>query len=265
MTADEKLVRIMTKIERAKKHFDDLQLVSQAFFASNPYTVGVKRDPQSRKPVYYVTSIQPFPVEFYTITADVIHNLRVSLDHLAYQLFLVGPDGRQNAEFNFPFRNNSSQFESFLRGVVKSLRQDAIEALRSLEPYRGGKGHELWVLNRLNNIDKHRLLVTVGSSYGGVNVIDAIMKRTIEKMWPDSTRPKFDLFVKPADKLCPLKAGDELFIDVPEAEFNDELQFRFTVSFNELGVAEAKPVGETLKNFGELVSNTVASFKPCLA
>ena len=50
------------------------------------------------------------------------------------------------------------------------MRQDAIDAIRALEPYKGGKGENLWVLHRLNNIDKHRLIVTVGSSFQSVDV-----------------------------------------------------------------------------------------------
>lgn len=93
------------------------------------------------------------------------------------------------------------------------------------------------------------------------------MKAIFEKMWPGKAlpRPKEDLFLNPADKLCPLKAGDELFIDAPDAEMNEDLKFRFGVAFNEPGVVEAKSVYETLKHFGELVSSTVDGFRSCLA
>jgi len=46
----------------------------------------------------------------------------------------------------------------------------AINAIDTTEPYQGGKGHSLWVLHKLNNIDKHRLLITVGSAYRSFNV-----------------------------------------------------------------------------------------------
>jgi hypothetical protein len=270
MTADEKLARIRAKIQRANKHFRDLETVGQAFFATNPYLVAAKRDPQTNKPVYYMDSVAPVPIEYALIAGDVIHNLRVALDHLARQLFLVGPDGRENAEVNFPFRNNATQYQSFVRGQVQTFRQDAIEKLLEVEAHKGGKGHELWVLNRLNNIDKHRLIVTVGSSYGGVGLWSVMargMKEIWEKMSPGQTIPIPDkeIFLNSADKLCPLKAGDELFIDVADAEIDEKIKFRFGIAFNEPGVIEAKPVLETLKHFGELVSTTVEAFKPCLS
>ena len=263
MTADEKLERIFVKTERAKKHLADLISLSKAFVASKPYTIDVKRD-QSRRPIYYVASIKPLPVEFQTIAADVIHNLRVALDHLARQLWLMGPDARPNIEFNFPIRNNARQYEDCLRGLVGSLRQDAIEVLRKVAPYKGGKGHDLWVLNRLNNIDKHRLLITVGASYGGFDVgqhlYDMMAK---EPQLAGMPIPKLDYFAEPADKLCPLKVGDELLADLPDADFQNQ-QFRFFVSFNEPGVAEAEPI-DALQRFGHYVTTTIVAFRDCLA
>lgn len=172
MTADERLEAIQLKIGRAKAHTDELRSAISSFFATSPYKVAAKRDPQTRKLVYYVSSVCPTPVCFATVTGDIIQNLRSALDHLAYQLFVVGTNGSKapGRHVSFLIAANAARYKSGLAGSVQGMRQDAINALSAVEPYNGGKGHQLWVLHELNNIDKYRLLVTVGSSYQSVNV-----------------------------------------------------------------------------------------------
>jgi hypothetical protein len=40
-------------------------------------------------------------------------------------------------------------------------------------------------------------------------------------------------FFRPGDRMFPLKIGDELFIDSPDAKVNEKMQFRFDVAFGE--------------------------------
>jgi hypothetical protein len=63
--------------------------------------------------------------------------------------------------------------------------------------------------------------------------------------------------------MCPLKPGDELFIDGPDAEPNDEMEFRFDVAFSEPGIPD-EPVAETLQKMAVDVENLIVTFKPLL-
>jgi hypothetical protein len=268
-TAEERLAIVQSKVERAKKHIEHLNTEIGAFFASNPYEVGTKRDPQTRKLIYYVSRANPVPIAISAITGDVIQNLRTALDYLHQQLLMVGtnsavPSKGKDATFYIDGDpNQPKHYETSLPAKVQGLRQDAIDALLALEPYKGGKGHDLWVLNTLNNIDKHRLLVTVGSAYQSVNLgahVSAMMRKTF-----GDHIPILDAFFRPADTKCPLKAGDELFIDAPDAEPQQHLNFRFNISLNEPEIGEPKPLLETIQHLADLVGNTVASFRSCLA
>jgi hypothetical protein len=264
MTADERLEAIQVKIGRAKAHTDDLRSAISDFFASTPYKVAAKHDPQTRKPVYYVSSVCPTPVCFATITGDIIQNLRSALDHLAYQLFLVGTNGTKGPgrHICFLIAANAARYKDGFGGTVKGMRQDAIDALSAVEPYNGGKGHQLWVLHELNNIDKHRLLVTVGSNFQSLNVgahMAAMFKRA------HGIDLSLDAFLRPADDLCPLKVGDELFIDAVDAEVNDKMSFRFDVVLKEAELIDGAPLLEAVQNFTDMVSNTVLQLKPYLA
>jgi hypothetical protein len=71
-------------------------------------------------------------------------------------------------------------------------------------------------------------------------------------------------FFKPADRLCPLKAGDELFIDMPDAEVDEKLEFRFDVAFSEPQISEGDPVLETLQQIVDLVDGLLTGFAPLL-
>src|SRR4029078_6521508 len=124
-------------------------------------------DPESRKLIYYLTSVDPVPASFAIIAGDTLHNLRSALDHLAQQLYLVGTGGANGYrnQTSFLIANSAKEFNSGLAGKIQGMRQDPHDDIRVLEQYKGGKGEDLWVLHRLNNIDKHRLIVTVGSSF----------------------------------------------------------------------------------------------------
>jgi hypothetical protein len=74
-----------------------------------------------------------------------------------------------------------------------------------------------------------------------------------------------ELFIKPSDNLCPLKMGDQLFSDAPDAEPNEKIQFRFEIVLHEPGVIEGKPLLETLVQFRDRVSSIIEAFRSCLS
>lgn len=268
MTADERIALIQVKIERAKKHIGDLDAALKTFFDSKPYEVGAKRDPQTRKLVYYVARANAVPDCIAGIAGDAIHNLRSVIDHVAQQLFLIGPKGTAGPKgwHKFPFGDSATDFETRLKGIVQGLRPDAIDVLRCIEPYQGGKGHELWVLHRLDIIDKHRLLVTVGSSYQSFDFSAYRRPHDIKVFGKDHPFTSFPpLFLKVADSLFPLKAGDTLLTGAADDEVNENMQFRFNVALNESGIVEGKPLLETIQHLADLVSSTFEILKPCLS
>jgi hypothetical protein len=108
----------------------------------------------------------PIPATIVMIAGDVLNNLRSTLDHLAQQLYLVGSGGSTfRDQTSFPIAETPKKFKSVLRGKVEGTRQDAIDAIRALEPYTGGKGADLWTFHRLNNIDKHRMILTLSTDH----------------------------------------------------------------------------------------------------
>jgi hypothetical protein len=274
MTEDERLALIWPKVERAKKHILDLERAITAFHKTNPYAVSTKRNPQTRQLIYYISRVDPIPLNLAAISGDVIHNLRTALDYLHQHLLMVGthtaaPSKGKDAAFYIDGHFDPNHYKTSAPAKVKGLRRDAIDILNRIEPYKGGKGHNLWIINELNNIDKHRALVMVGAAYRSVSMwpVAERLFATMGVIIPekDSKAMHKASFIRPADTKCPLKIGDELFIDSADAEPDEKMEFRFDVAINELQVFESQPVVEALQHFTDLVTGVIAGFRKCLA
>jgi hypothetical protein len=268
MTADERLALVRLKIERADKHIIDLQTSLNTFRAANPYEIGTKRNPETRQLDYYLVRIDPIPNTIRATVGDILNSLRSTLDHLAQQLYLAGSGASEyRDQTGFPLSPSANDFKpKFVAKKTEGMRQDAVDAIRALEPYAGGKGSDLWTLDRLNNIDKHRLIAAVWSILDGVGPQSMVQRlppyfaqfESLFKQMTDS------FFIRPADR-SPLKAGDILFTDAPDAEPNENQKFCFQVAFHEPGICEGKPVLETLMQFRDRVNGILEAFRPCLA
>ena len=269
----ERLRQVSLKVERAKCHVADLEREIRAFLKSNPYGVGTKRDPNTRKLIYYVTSVRDTPDKLALIAGDAVQNLSSALDHLAYQLVCSDTDDKPPSPnwIYFPVQDTAEKYETKKRGKIQGARQETIDAIDVLKPYKGGND-SLWMLYRLNNIEKHRLLITVGSMFHSVNVgalfypwVAKNIREMADHPVADEDIPVASLFMKPSDVLFPLKEGDELaIVDAVDAEPNDKMQFRFSVALYEPQVVEAQSLIETIHQLTNLVEGIVVALTPRL-
>lgn len=263
-TVDERLVHVTLKVERAKVHAAELEREIRRFFDAMPYKVGTKRDPQSRKLIYYLTSVDPTPSCLALISGDAIQNLMSALDHLAYQIVCSDTaDSPPNPNWiYFPISDDATKYEAKKKGKMEGAHNDSFAAIDAIKPYKGGNDL-LWMLYRINSIEKHRLLITVGSMFQSID-LGAYMSAMMQKALPDENIPLMSAFFRPAGVLFPLKAGDELFIDAPDAEVNEQLKFRFNVALNEPGIIEGKPLLETVYELTNHVEGIVTALSPRL-
>ncbi len=258
--------RIRIKIQRATEHIGDLESEVRRFLETHPYAVGTKRDPQTRQLIYYLVDVHQPPGRIAAITGDILQNLRSALDHLAYELFMVGPGGQTGNPANhvyFPISDDAAKYHIESPGRVKGMGQDAIDAIDAIKPYKGGND-TLWRLHRLNIVDKHRLVIAVGSALRSID-LGAHVFGTLAAHNPAlAAMEPLHAFFRPADRMFPLKIGDQLFIDAADAEANQKMQFRFEVAFGEPGIVEGEPLLETLRQMMDLVDNIATSFVPLL-
>jgi hypothetical protein len=247
--ATNQLAGIQTKIKWAKKHIRNLNKRVLAFSDAEPYSIGVKHDPKTRELVDYVSHVEDVPADIAQIAGDAVFNLVSILDHLAYRLFLKSggkpPDGRL---VYFPIGSRATTAEkhkSECARKVKGISPPIVDALFAVEAYKGGKGQQLWSLNELNNLSKHRELMTVA-----VRIAD------LEVGADGASFPG----IAPKDPLCPLKVGDELFRRAPDDKVHQDIGFTVDVAIHEPQIAETKSVVETLHHFLNLVHAIVQQF-----
>lgn len=84
---------VWSKVERAKRHIDDLETRIIAYYALKPYLVAEYDDLNLGHHIYQLAGVDPaMPEDIPLIIGDAVHNLRSALDHLAC-LMVVKPDG----------------------------------------------------------------------------------------------------------------------------------------------------------------------------
>lgn len=266
-TVDERLKHVTLKIKRGREHITELDRQLRAFFDSGPYKVGARRDSQTRKIIYYVTSAQPIPDSISLVAGDAMQNLMSALDHLAYQI-VCSDTGDKPPNPNwiyFPIADDVVKYEDKKHGKMAGASQEVFDAIDALQPYKGGN-KPLWALYRLNNIEKHRLLLTVGSHAAGIH-LGQLMAHQFRGSFPAEAAAAFEsmnVYLNPADKGFPLKAGFELYVGAVDEQLNPTQQFRFEVVLSEPGIIDGKSLLETVTEFAVLVENIVATLTPRL-
>lgn len=265
------LDQINVKVNRAKAHLAALNLQIGAYIQAQPFTISTRRDPSTRRLHYFVQDVKPLPTDISAVAGDVLQNLRSALDHVAYQLVLVGRSAAPSGHVYFPIADTRTAYERKRDNDLRGARPEAVRAVDGLRPYKDGN-LTLWQLHKLNIVDKHRALIAAGSAYRSVNLGRPLMQRLRDHIATDPNRPPgiplpplMDVFFNTADRQFPLSAGAVLMTDLPDAEPSSDFQFRLDVAFGEPGIISGEPIAETLTQMAAAVESTVASLAPYLA
>jgi hypothetical protein len=174
----------MIKLARAKQHIDDLARETEQFAKSASSVVSEPGD-NAGDIVLRLRVAEPIPLHFAAAAGDAIHNMRSSLDSIAFELARrhcpgVDSDESLQRQCAFPFELTKPGLDRWFRvreRVYGPAERRAIEAVApgwqwdylgndSADPLIGTREEDvqhdlLWTLNRLWNIDKHRRLHVV--------------------------------------------------------------------------------------------------------
>jgi hypothetical protein len=110
----------------------------------------------------------------------------------------------------------------------------------------------------------NRFVIIVGSAFHSVDLSPQVLGLMAAQVPALANMEPLHAFFKPADRMFPLKEGDELFIDAPNAEVNHKMQFRFDVAFGEPGIIEGESLLPTLHEMVNVVANVVTRFDSML-
>lgn len=160
------LTSVLARIERAKAHLRDYEAQTRPVLAAYRAAVVLDYDDKRSEHVLRIGEIPTIPQDLSLVLGDAIHNLRVSLDYLMWQLVLAS-GGIPNEHTAFPILdvsptpNRHGQVHVNVNpGVPKAIQRplDEIQPYKRVHP----ANHQLAVLRKLDIVDKHReLLVTI--------------------------------------------------------------------------------------------------------
>jgi hypothetical protein len=146
------LLSSLWKLDRAERLLAEIREGIVALGQSPDHAGIQEREPVGDgQAVWLVGWAYPAPFRFNAVVADFIHNLRASLDHLAWQL--CGCPDPKRARVAFPIRVTASSKLDHAHLMTPT----AAGLVDGVQPYRRtGRDDPLWILHDLWNQDKHR-------------------------------------------------------------------------------------------------------------
>ena len=151
------------RLQRALYHLDSLEAEIAAWIEERPYRTWREPEVDNTKKVVWVEVSDTPPSELSLIVGDCLHNLRCSLDNLVLELAIARNKGRPvsssvESDSGFPIflDQNPSKLDNMLRGIDPRAKA-VIEGLQPYTRRELAKTDPLWWLNKLENMDKHRL------------------------------------------------------------------------------------------------------------
>jgi hypothetical protein len=234
LDANDRIILVRVKIERAKKHLLDLESELIRFNGKSAYVVGgnLNASLPVNLPILSWDSI--------AIAGDLVHNLRSALDHLANQLVWVGTGQEPTRQVCFPIAKDFATYEAEKAKKVNGMRELALKHIDNLKPYKGGN-ELLWRIHELENANKHRMLFTVAHDL---------------------------LFV--ADWMPPspfgesrywLKARDPHFSGVFDPEVEKDVQLEIEKAFGRAKISKGDALFPSLQNLISFTEETIFSFR----
>ena len=162
--ADASIDAFNTRIDWARKYFVELEEATNALMGDgrDGTAVDYKQDNNAGRIHVSVHLPNGVPEDFGRIIAGAFHELRSAFDNLVYQLVLAN-GGTPTKQTAFPvlWEKPDREFAATTKGQLVGVSDTARAAIERLQPFNEWperpKDTILWLINELNNIDKHRI------------------------------------------------------------------------------------------------------------
>ncbi|MDQ5874636.1 MAG: hypothetical protein M3526_04550 [Actinomycetota bacterium] len=248
------------KLRRTDANLTQLNDAIMAFFNRTPYETVTDLKIEEGEDVGEATVrarfVDPLPVEdLGVLIGEFVHNLRSSLDQLAWQLSIRAGNDPPPAGTEFPVFIDCDKFVTSGRHKIRGLSVDDRLWIEEIQPYHYGDSHPLWVLHDLSVRDKHRYA----------------LRTALEVQWPIMEPPETkDLFVLDEtypSGLPPYYEGDVIALykvrqTGPDPKLNVKTHFTLNVLLDEGGATKGEGLFKTLLQLEEAVREIVKSFEP---
>jgi hypothetical protein len=272
MPPRKKILDLLVKVDRANKHLVDLQLASARFFRPpNPYETIHEDNAQTGERTFYLRIHKEIPSEFPALIGDIAHNLRSTLDHLAWHLVQISPVFPKANDRNifFPIFEDASEYGKGKMRKIQGMSDAAIQAIDDIKPYgrldksnpMAGIGNlALYWLNAIDIQDKHRLLIPAWVAAPGHSLTKskrAEVANVLRAAFGSEDAPVMGPSLIPSNQ--PLEDGCKL-CTLPISEVDDNMKFRFQIAFGEPASMRGKEILSTLNNMHRIVKEIMFDF-----
>jgi hypothetical protein len=261
------MAAVLAKLDRAKFHAGQFTDKWTQFAASSIYTT--TRDQEAPWTIRLTWTYRPSSAETLSaltelsmIYADLLGNLRATLDYLAWQLVLLAGNTPTD-QTGFPAAKKSSQFKSLRAQKLRGIKGRWADLIESLQPYRAHKLDDdmFFILDHNNNIAKHQAM------HAAIVSIDPTGRRplTFNMSHPEMGGRRFH-FENLLDN--PIEAGKDLYritVDPPLRELlvtPDVTPAR--IKFED-GLTHTAGFDYTNRDLIQWVADVVAKFEPAFA
>jgi hypothetical protein len=237
------LIGVDAKIARAQEHIAQFEMERAAFLEAMKFSVGYGYVPEDDMTVFVLGESPALPVKLSVILGDAVHCLRTALDHLANEL--VRWTGVTPGIVYFPIARSASEYPKLLQKQAIGVPDKAKKIFQQVNPYHGGNGL-LWSIHELDRIDKHRLLVTVGTTVTQLKV----------KVDPKPKWMKMPMAGKP------IKGEDVILaLQGDHTARASEIDVEFEVAFGEPDELLGYAVVAGLNEMSDIVKKIVTKFR----
>lgn len=217
------LANINLKLQRAKEHLDSLLSQMSSFIQNNPPHVTIKGNQENQVCILEIYAPKTDP-RFGIIVGEFAHNLRSSLDNLVWQLALSFTHN-PNKHICFPISEiNNTDTRKFLKSSTCGIHPKAIKLIEALQPYNDGenfKQNSLWKLNKLWNIDKHRVIPNIGT------VLDGYIPKDVKPIKVKAHNGIFYILL-PISVMAKMKSAPSPVFDIQFGSEDDGLVLNYT-------------------------------------
>jgi len=237
------------KIERANTHIEELTHLVAGYCSTQKYTTTFDLDPDGQRSLKAKIQAEPIPAMLSIIAGETLYQLRSALDHVMCALAIQ--NGATNITHTyFPTGADVQNFETQAKEKIKLLSPEARAMVASLEPFNGGKGYGLRLLNSINLVDKHQGLIAIAS---GVFSTSASFRML----------PTLGVNVIEAPKFHDVTKDEIVIIRVPGGvtEMDGDLNISMDIALSEVDALKSQPILPTLKQFVDLVSGVTTIFE----
>jgi hypothetical protein len=150
------------KVKRAYKHIEELETWLRDLVQSNINAVMSHKDQNPGSESHTVLVQRPigFSEDVAPIVGDAVHNLRATLDLIASAIVIAGREDDPALAYFPLYDTRQALVNSPEYGLIERVAPDlALEIADVIKPYKTGGDSRFWALNRLDRMDKHRVLI----------------------------------------------------------------------------------------------------------